>query len=83
MITLLQLDVFTHTKTTLASRSPPPTEAQQSPKPQSGSVLCPLVMDYCKGGGGRGAVCVTLVDEANSAGGFPGNADNDGQHVVD
>lgn len=82
MITLLQLDVFTPTNTILWRAGPlPPLKLRQTPKPQSGSVFCPLVMDYCKEDGG--AVCVTLVDEANSAGGPPGNADNDGQHVGD
>lgn len=85
MITLLQLDIFTPTKAILWRAGPlPPLKLRQTPIPQSGSVLCPLVMDYCKEDGvGGGDVCVTLVDEANSAGGSPGNADNDGQHVGD
>lgn len=54
---------------------PPPTSSIliDAPAAQSGSLLCPLVMDYCKEEGG--AVCVTLIDEVSSAG-VPGDADN-------
>lgn len=62
MITLLQLDVFTPTKAILWRAGPlPPLKLRQTPIPQSGSVLCPLVMDYCKEDGGGMSVSLSLM----------------------
>lgn len=52
---------------------PTPKRWMHTPMAQSGSVLCPLVMDYCKQEGKRSrregiAVYVTLIDEANAVG---------------
>lgn len=53
----------------LASWATIPPKLMHSPIPQSGSVLCPPVMDYYrKEGEKRGAVYVTLIDEVNTAG---------------
>lgn len=64
----------------LASGPHPPQQKKKlmhTPIPQSGSVLCPLVMDYCKEEGEeRRAVYVALIDEVNTAG-VPGDTDND------
>ena len=47
-----------------------------TPIPQSGSVLCPLVMDYCnEEGEGRRGGCLCHIDEVNTAGG-PGDKDS-------
>lgn len=52
MVELLQFEVFS-TKTTLWPADPiPHLKRTHSPVPQSGSVLCPLLMDYCEENGG-------------------------------
>lgn len=60
----------------MAPWPPSPRKLMHTPIPQSGSVLCPLVMDYCKEEGeDRGAVYATLIDEVNTAG-VPRDKDN-------
>lgn len=46
------------------SRSPPPLKLGQTPVPQSGSVLCPLVMDYCGEDEGGLSLSLSLMKPA-------------------